>query len=295
MTFTGEFVETTTGDGLRLQGLFAEATDSNTAIIHFHGMAGNFFENRFVQTMFDQYPEHGISFLSVEERGSEIIRRFDTTDGDARMIGDAYERFEASRYDIEAWIDFLADAGYETIIVQGHSLAPSKITYYLAKTGDDRIDGLIFISPSEMQGLVEHESTPEHQDLLEEARELVDDGKEDELLSEELWDWAVLSAGTYLNFFGDDAETDIFTYSQPERDFEAVSTIDVPLIAFLGTEDDGIVTPPEECLSMLEEAAEQSPAFDGIVFDGADHSYAGFGDRIVDRVQSFFDEQLDPA
>ncbi|MCJ7429312.1 MAG: DUF1749 domain-containing protein [Candidatus Nanohaloarchaeota archaeon QJJ-5] len=292
MTFTGQFVETTTDDGLCLQGLFAEA-DTETVVVHFHGMSGNLFENQFVQTMLSDYPENDISFLTVEQRGSELMRWFDTVDGDSRKIGNAHEQFEDAEYDIKAWIDFLDDAGYETIIVQGHSLAPSKITYYMSETDDDRIDGLVFISPSEMQGLVVHESTPEHEDLLAEARRHVEDGNEDQLLSDELWGWAVLSAGTYLNFFGDDAQTDIFTYSQPENDFSAVDAIDVPLIAFLGTEDDGIVTPPEACLSMLEEAAEACPAFEGIVFDGADHSYAGFGNSIVSEVRTFFEASLD--
>ncbi|MFB6216948.1 MAG: DUF1749 domain-containing protein, partial [Candidatus Aenigmatarchaeota archaeon] len=167
------------------------------------------------------------------------------------------------------------------------SLGPSKIAYYLANNEHLSVDGVIFISPSEMHGLVLDESCPEHDRLIEEAQELVSQGKGDELLSEPLWGWARLSAETYLNFFGEDSNTDIFNYSTLERGFGTVEQIDVPVLAFLGTEDDGIVKDAEDAMNMLEEHASNCPHFEGIVFEGAEHDYSGFEDEIVKMVISF--------
>ncbi|MFB6216949.1 MAG: hypothetical protein ABEJ72_08295, partial [Candidatus Aenigmatarchaeota archaeon] len=105
--FQGKFVETSTEDGIRLQGLLAEAEKTDTAVIHFHGMSGNFYANSFIKPMLSRYPSENISFLTVEQRGSETIRLFETTEENIVTIGNAYEKFEDSKYDIDAWIDFL--------------------------------------------------------------------------------------------------------------------------------------------------------------------------------------------
>ncbi|MFB6076747.1 MAG: alpha/beta hydrolase, partial [Candidatus Nanohaloarchaea archaeon] len=278
-----------TDDDYRLQGLLAEA-DGGTAVLHIHGMAGNLYGNAFVQKMLSAYPDAGISFLTVEQRGSETVHLVETTRGGFDPIGNAYERFDESRRDIRAWLDFLQDAGYDDIYLQAHSLGPSKVAHFLAEEPHDAIAGVIFISPSEMIGLVEDDSCPEHDGLLGEARELVADGREDELLSGLLWDWAKLSAGTYLDLFGAESDAAVFNYSTPGRGWDAIAAIDVPMLAVLGTADDGIVVGADEAMAMLEEHAENCPRFEGIVVDGAEHDYAGYEDEIIDHVLSFVED-----
>lgn len=129
--FRGEFVSTGTNDGIELQGLMAEpGEDAETIVIHFHGMQGNFYENGFVQEMLSELPENQITFLTVEERGSEAVKYFDQ-EGEMAKIGDAFEDFEESLKDIDAWIQFARDSGYSRILLQGHSLGTMKVARYL--------------------------------------------------------------------------------------------------------------------------------------------------------------------
>lgn len=284
MTFTGRFVETETRDGLTLQGLHAPA-DADVAVLHVHGMAGNLYGNSFVKEMLASYPDSGIGFLTVELRGSETMRLFERGD-DWVTIGNAYERFADSALDIAAWVAFLSDY-YDEIWLQAHSLGPSKVAQYLADDPHPSVAGAIFISPSEMRGLVLAEDCPEHDRLISEAAELVDAGEEDALLSEQLWGWATLSAGTYLDLFGPDTDAAVFPYSHDDADFTALAQVDVPILAFLGTADDGIAVPAADAMQQLESHLASCPRFEGVVLDGAEHDYEGFEEEIVEKVVGF--------
>jgi len=149
-----EFVKTTTEDNLIFQGLLAEPDNkTDTAILHIHGMSGNFWENGFIKDMIKKYPENNITFLTGENRGSELLRWFKMPDKKDILLGDAYEIFEDCVKDIQSWVDFLKNKGYTKIHLQGHSLGCAKIAYYLSLNKDKIIKSLIFISPSDMIGL----------------------------------------------------------------------------------------------------------------------------------------------
>lgn len=287
-----EFVKATTSDNLILQGLLSEPhSKSDSVILHIHGMSGNFFENDFIKTMLSGYPEQNLSFMTVETRGSEVIRFFSKTGGGFTMLGDAYEIFEESVKDIEAWIGFLSDRGYKNIYLQGHSLGCAKIAYYQSLMKDKRVKALLFISASDMFGLVlNKKDLPRHIKHMNESKSLIEAGKEMELLTDALWGTNKLSARTYVNFFGTDAKTAIFNYYDNKLGFDAVKKINVPIISIFGTKDDGIVTDPYKSNDMLKQNAVKSPKFVGEVFEGAQHSYAGFEEQIVKSITNFIKE-----
>lgn len=256
--------------------------DSDTVIIHLHGMQGNFFQNSFVQQMLSDYPGNGLAFMTVEQRGAEAVRIFPRNDEMVKM-GNAFELFEDCLKDIQAWIDFAVEQGYENIVLQGHSLATMKIAYYIAEK-EHRVDAAVLISPSDMRGLAV-EDIEGHGELMDRARRLEENGKEDEIVVEDLWGWGYLSAKTFINFFGEDTNTSVFNYLRPEEGFKTVESIDVPVMAFLGTEDDGIVTDAYESMDLLEKHVE--PRFEGRVLEGAEHDYHGFEEKLVEEITGF--------
>lgn len=284
-----EFVKTTTEDNLILQGLIAEPeTKTDSVILHIHGMSGNFWENSFVKTMLKDYPKNKLSFLTVETRGAELLRWFQTEDGKTKLIGDSYELFEESIYDIEAWVNFLKARGYKNIHLQGHSLGCSKIAYYQKIKKNSSIKSLMFISPSDMMGLlVNDRDKPNYDKFLKEAKELVEAGKEDELLAGIQWDFAKQSARSFINFSFKNDNLAIFNYYNPERGFDTIKTINIPMLSILGTKDDGIVTDAYKSTEMLKKNAINCKKFKGVVFEDAQHNFQGFEDRIVKEVISF--------
>lgn len=280
--FTGKFVDTKTSDGVELLGLLAEREESNTIVIHFHGMQGNFFQNNFVQEMLAEYPEKGFSFLTVEQRGAEAVRMFPKNDHYLKA-GNAFETFEECIYDIQAWIEFAKKQDYENIYLQGHSLGCSKIAYYLSESKTD-IEGVIFISPADMHGIF-GEYVSKGSELLEEAKEMREKGRGDEIIVEQHDGWKYLSADTLVNLYDKDSNAAIFNFWRPEIGFETFQDIGSSVLAFIGTEDDGIATDPYKSMEMLREKAGKNFEVRTKVLKGAEHDFRGFEKEIIEEVQ----------
>jgi len=284
-------LETTTKDGLILTGIITSPEmTTDKIIIHIHGMSGDIYTNSYYPFMYQQYPENGISFLAVEHRGTHSITQFNTPEGKIKNIGNTYEIFEESSYDIEAWVSKAKELGYKEIWLQSHSLGPSKVAYYIHNNKHNDIAGLIWISPSDMIGLVyDPEGIKDHNILLPEATKLVSEGKGETILSKDLWGCMKLSASTYVNFFGKDTNTGIFNYNKPELGWKVVNSIDLPVLAFTGTKDDGVVPVMDahKAMKTLEKELINCPRKKTVVFDNAQHDFKGFGQQIVDEVIKF--------
>ena len=283
-----QLVVTQTADGLNLAGLLAEATTKDTAIVHIHGMQGDFYDN--MEPCFTGYAENGISFLAGENRGSYVTKRFKTTDGTGKVIGGAYEIFEECVHDIKAWVDYAEAQGYRNIWLSSHSLGPAKAAYYMQQTDDRRIKGIIFLSPADNVGLVKDPiGAADHAVCYPEAKQLHDAGKGSQLLSHLLWGDKVLSADTYLNLFSDDSASNVFHYYDPTLSWEVVNSLKIPVIAFTGTKDDGIepVMEPGAAMELLKKQLINSPRVETSVLQGAEHSFDGFEGQIIEQVASF--------
>src|SRR4051794_29844677 len=126
------FLRAQTSDNLLLQGLLYEPEGpARAAVLHVHGMAGNFYENRFLDVFADVYTRAGLALLTVNPRGHDTIADFPLAGGGSRRVGSAYERFADCALDLEAWATVLRERGFGRIIVQGHSLGASKVVHYL--------------------------------------------------------------------------------------------------------------------------------------------------------------------
>jgi len=278
-----------TSDGLILSGQLFESENKENIIINVHGMAGDTYIDAFYPAMEEDYPVNGWSFLSGENRGTHVVTQFNTTDGNIKNIGDAFEKFEDCIYDIQAWVDKAKELGYKRIWLQGHSLGPLKVAYYIDNTPNHGIEGLIWLSPSDMIGLVNSEEDHlDHQICLTQAQEFVANGNGDRLLEHLIFGCYILSANSYINLFGKDSKMNIFNY-KGEEGWEIVKNINIPVISFTGTNDDGImsVIEPHEAMRVLESKLVNSPKKKTIVYEGADHGFEGFGNDITKEVLEF--------
>lgn len=290
-----KIVTSTSTDGIKYRGLLTEAINPKGIIIHIHGMSGSPIQETYYQPMHEKYSEAGWSFLAVEHRGTGSITQFNTDKGVVN-IGNAFEIFEDCIHDIQGWINFAKDLGYQRIWLQSHSLGPSKVAYYMKQVKSGVIEGLIWISPSDMVGLVHDPiGIKDHEKLLPEALELVKQGNPKQLLSNYLWESVILSAQSYLAFFGENAKDAIFNYGNPELIWDAVNSISVPVIAITGTKDDGIaaVMDAHEAMKLLENQLVNSPVKKTIVYENAEHSFEGFENKIVNDVINFINAQND--
>ncbi len=283
-----------TDDGIELHGLLHEPDQqTDTVLVHVHGMGGNFYENKFLDFLAKELTDSGIAFCVFNNRGCELIK--DTykivEDKEPEMVrvGTAYEIFEESIFDISRFIQFVEDEGFRTVHLSGHSLGCPKTAYYISETQDTRISSLLLLSPSDMLGLVR--SQPEQfKKLIAEAKNLVAEGKGREFLSEWVWGEYPTSAATYLSLFADGAKDAIFNFYDSEDKLEVLNNIKIPTYAVMGRKDDALVVSIEETFSRMQEALANSSKVKTEILGDANHGYRGHEQELAYAVTSWLKE-----
>ena len=269
------FCRTVTKDKLRLDGLLFEPNKkSKIAVLHIHGMAGNFYENFFLDSMAKEYTKAGYTFLTANNRGHDYIAdiKKEGSKEQFKRIGDTFEKIEDCILDINAWLKFLKTKGYKKFILQGHSLGTVKAVFYLSKRPNHPFSALVLASPPDMLGLVRIKAEKKNfkRDLAE-AKRLISKNQADAFLSSKIWDSYYKSASSYLNFFADGAKTDVFPILR-DGGFKALESIKIPILAFYGGNDDAVVFSPHKDLEVIKKHI-KDPQSKTLIISDAPHSY----------------------
>ena len=132
-----DLVETTTRDGVRLDGIF-HATPSAASpalgvdgLCLVHGTGGNFYSSTLFQALADRLLQRGCAVLRVNTRGHDLMSSATTAQGGRRQ-GAAYEVVDDCRQDLAAWLDHLRRRVGPRVGLLGHSLGAVKCLYALA-------------------------------------------------------------------------------------------------------------------------------------------------------------------
>lgn len=287
-----QFIRFTTEDALILQGIvYLPSHETKKAYLHIHGMGGNFYENRFIDVMADRIAGIGYAFASVNTRGHDTISDFPIK-GDKeeyKRIGDAFEVFEECVLDIRAAINYLEALGYQEIVLCGHSLGAVKVAYYLATSSDARISRLVLMSPPDMVGLAEADDT--HGEFTDIAKQMVKDGKGEELLPNKLWGGYYLSAKTYLDLSSRDYPVDVFNLYD-EAKSSALEKVAVPTLAFLGEHDDAVIGDPRHALEVIRQKMKSVPSFEANIVESAPHSYFGREEQMTGMIVEWLEKSV---
>jgi pimeloyl-ACP methyl ester carboxylesterase len=288
----GELVRIEAEDGLELVGFYAAPTGApaKRAVLHTHGYAGNFYENRFVDAIAESVVGKGLSFFTYNNRGHEY--RSDNIRGEgaattSHLGGGSFEVFEACLDDLGGAAAFLEARGHREIYFEGHSLGTNKVIHYLATRNDPRAVGAILISPPDIFGLREVRTEGRIATILEEARSLAGEGRGEELLDDPAF-VVPMSAATIVSAYGDPSVTDVFPFRLgDEGGFGRLAEIEVPILATMGNVEEAITVPAEEAVCLLERKAARSPRARAVVVDGANHVYWGHEQELARLVGDF--------
>ena len=286
-----DFARLITSDGLELCGLFftPEFGVSEITVIHVHGLAGNFYENRFVDIVAEAVIDQGLNFMAFNNRGHDYIS--DSThighDGgeiDYLQIGGAYERFEDCLLDIDAFREFARLQGSVKHVLMGHSHGALKIGHYFYRREHPDLIGGIFLSPSDDFGISREHIGDRFDEALEIAKNLVDNGNESQMMPTGYHSYP-LSAGAYLDTFRDDSPLKLFNLSGTDRtDFPELETIKVPVLGIVGTVAESFVGEPREFLKKIGGKLKNAKSFEGHAIDGAPHNYMLHEDELADII-----------
>lgn len=293
MEITGRVIKTTTADGLELDAvLVTPPKRTSKIVIHFHGKEGDFLQNHFIWQMAADYPKAGYAFMTASHRGksymADILRK-SATGYEYTQLGSAFDIFEESVNDIDAWVREAGQLGYTEVVLQQHS-TPQKIAWYVHTQKPRQVVALILLSPADIRFAFE-KYVPDYGKNLTLAKDMIDHGKSKELMPVPLWSNCPVSAATFFNWGNPDSPIQEFNYAHPEEGFRYFPGITLPVLAVLGDCDFAVGEPAQKCLDILREKS-RSRAFGSRLITGAAHGYLGHESELTAAVIGWLKETL---
>ncbi len=286
MTKTFPIVKVKTIDRLTLYGLLLEPEDNKfkTIKIHIHGDAGDFFYNDFYPYLAKDCLEKNIAFLSTNNRGAWV---YENSSEYVVPHGTAAELFGDCIRDLDAWIRFALDKGYEKIILEGHSRGTEKIVYYMNHGKYvNKVVAIILLGFSDAYGTqINYEKKIGH-DFFVEAKELIQLGKGKHLLSD-LRAFAgelPMTADTYVNTMKQDSAN---SKALPFRDGKNLSyfkNIHVPILGVIGDKFEYTVIPIEQAIKLLRSENKLAEIYQ---IKNSDHGFTGKEKELVILMSDF--------
>ena len=292
-----EFVRFFTDDNVELQGLYfaPSSARARAGVVHVHGLAGTFYENRFVDHVAKALVDRGYAFLTFNNRGHDyacdLLKKEDEgwtyVDG-----GGAYEVFVDCVHDIDAALQVMQDQGVDRVCLLGHSSGANKVVFYQSRRKHEHVQGVILLSPNDDVGLHRHAVGEDFEELLQTARGMVAEGRGDHLMPEGSFFAYPISADTYLAFFGPESKRDTFPFRNPQAEFEELAAIACPLLILFGNVNEYVLQDLDETVALMERKAKASSRVDTGIIDGAPHSYLGREQELSRVIGSWLDDVM---
>lgn len=278
-----DLVQTTTRDGVRLDGMFQAASASPAvgvdALCLVHGTGGNFYSS----TLFDAFAGRllamGVGVLRVNTRGHDGISTALTAKGGRRQ-GAAYEVCDECRHDLAAWVDWLRGRAGRRVGLFGHSMGAVKALYAAAHESQLDPACVIAVSPPRLSysTFCTSPDGPQFLETYAQAERLVRAGTPAALMEVKLPLPYVITAAGYVEKYGPDERYNYLRF---------VGALPCPALVTLGeievANNMAFAGAPEE----LARLAARSPRLRAEVIPGADHFYTGVREALVGQVEAW--------
>jgi dienelactone hydrolase len=267
-----DLVQTTTRDGLRLDGAFQAPTGRPAvlgvdAFCLFHGTGGNFYSSTLFDAVAEQFLDHGCAVLRANTRGHDGISTASTARGGKRL-GAAYEVVDECRHDVAAWLAWLRQRAGPRVGLLGHSLGAVKCLYALAQEPQLAATCLIAVSPPRLSyaWFCASPQAPKFLATFAEAERLVTAGQPAALLDVKLPLPFVITAAGYVEKYGPEERYNYLRFA---------ASVPCPVLVTLGSVE--VETNPafRGAPEALAELAARHPRLHAATVSGADHFYTG--------------------
>lgn len=278
-----DLVKTTATDGIRLDGALhlpqqgaASAIDVD-AILCLHGVASNFYGATLMEEIAPPLLGLGVAVLWANTRGHDNVHTSYVSQR-ARRQGAAYETVDECRFDIAAWIDFLAERGFSRVALLGHSLGAIKSVYYQAHQPHDAVSHVIAVSPPRLsyQAFQNSEASSRFFEAITTAEQHVQQGRPDTLMEVGFPFPLLITAGGYVDKYGPAERYNILQFAQrlscPTLFCYGGSELQQGGVAFAGL--------PEA----LAELPWPNENFSVTTIPAADHVYTGLRDVLAGEI-----------
>lgn len=247
------------------------------AFLYLHGTGSNFYGSSLLAGLLPALMGWGAAVLAVNTRGHDAVSTAATNSG-RRWQGAAFEIVDECRYDMAAWLEWLAGRGYGRIAVLGHSLGAVKAVYSLAHEMPAHVRCLVAISPPRLSHELFSASSQAAEFLwdYELAESRVREGRPQELLQVRFPLPYLVTAEGYLDKYGPQERYDILKY---------VDRVGCPMLFTFGSLELAHAVAFRGLPELLEAriGAQQRPRI--AIVAGADHMYAGTHSELAAAIE----------
>ena len=287
-------------DGTKMQGLHSKSIGTASEIvIHVHGMAGNFYENSFIEVIAATCNENGIDFLAFNNRGHDYLADCEriTSEGiESYSAGGAYENFSDCVFDLKGVLKWAVSEGYSSIYLEGHSSGANKIAFSYDALISEKIfanvlKGIILISPCDDVGIYHSEVCEEERDnafLL--AKKYINEGNGTHLMPLGTFFDYLLSAETFVDCFSEGSALDMFPYRLGSLINSRVSKISLPMLIQFGNNGDFVLQDFDQISNMYSEL--EMCNFKLQIVDGASHNYKNCEEILATNIVNWIKDLL---
>ncbi|OGZ97577.1 MAG: hypothetical protein A3J10_03725 [Candidatus Sungbacteria bacterium RIFCSPLOWO2_02_FULL_54_10] len=284
----------TTRDRITLDGIVIEPRKkSATALIWIHGLGSNFSHGQSITRELSQTClKNGIAYFKFNTRGHDVVNR-DAPKRKAQTIvnrlrGAGFERFEDCVLDIRAVIHFARKLGYRKVILVGHSTGANKALYYLYKTKDPAVKGLILLG-----AISDIAAGKKKFGATGLARGIALAEKRARKNSDALMPlpYGIFSAKRFLSMFRQGDSEDVFPYLNPRAAWKELKTIRAPIAVIFGSRDQYLDRPAEKLVEIFRSHALSTKSFSGVIIKGADHGFKGKEKMLSKVVMDWIQQQ----
>ena len=256
-----------------------EKRAADTVMIAITGIHGNFYSNPFYYNIGDTLNNGGIDFIYAQTNDAfGQIRTVNVNTGKEESIGSWNERFAYTDEDIEAYLDFAEEEGYEHIILAGHSLGANKVIYYLSRHKDPRVEHFFLLSPANLSYMMSGVTEREKQMI----RNQVGRGDGDQMLPFPFMGWVECIANTAYDWQFAGLLNNVHTARN--GDFSQAEKITHTGALLVGTYDNFTDGDPSEFLRNLNDHMPTAKENDLIFIERTGHTYQGKNQEVADDI-----------
>ncbi len=279
-----DLVQTTTRDGVRLDGAFQPAAAGLAPVValhsccFLHGTGSNFYGSSLLEALAERLRGLGCAVLRANTRGHDGVSTAVTPRGGRRQ-GAAYETVDECRHDIAAWMDFLRQRGGARVGLLGHSMGALKCLYALAQEPQLGAACVLALSPPRLSYAWFCEG-PKRQEFLDTstlAEQHIAGGQPGTLLDVKFPLPYLVTAAGYLEKYGPNERYNYLRF---------VASVPCPTLITFGSlevENNVAFQGAPEALGTVKRARQLSVA----TVAGADHFYTGMREEVAARVEAW--------
>ena len=256
-----------------------ERKTSDTVMIAVTGIHGNFYSNPFYYNIGDTLNAGGIDFVYAQTNDAfGQIETVNVNTGKKEIIGSWNERFIYADEDIEAYLTFAEQEGYEHIILAGHSLGATKVIYYLSRHHDPRVEHFFLLSPANLTYMRSSVTKREKQII----RDQVERGAGNEMLPFPFMGWVECIANTAYDWQFSGLLNNV--HIAKDGDFSQAEMVTHAGALLVGTYDNFTDGDPSEFLRNLNSHMPTARENKLIFIDKTGHTYQMKHQEVADDI-----------